>query len=119
MQALRAAILLEEYTITDRGTLLTLQDEEPELANKTVIYKAGRDDQPDDPLLNPAHLLIGRQAPNPEFAQRFADWVVSAEGGQKVCAEFKKTGEVLYSPAPKAGEAGAAPEKRWLGGMLQ
>ncbi|GAW14268.1 hypothetical protein ANO14919_036680 [Xylariales sp. No.14919] len=100
IQALTAAILLEEYTITDRGTILSLDSE---VANKTVIYKAGTDDA-SDPLLNPAHLLIGANAPNPERALEFAEWVIS-DRGQSVIAGFEKNGEKLYSPAPSSANS--------------
>lgn len=95
IQALTAAIILEEYTITDRGTILSL---DAELRNRTVVYKAGSDNA-DDPLLNPARLLIGTKAPNPERALSFAEWLVG-ERGQAVIVGFKKEGEQLYSPAP-------------------
>ncbi|CAG9937165.1 unnamed protein product [Clonostachys rosea f. rosea IK726] len=95
IQALTAAILLEEYTITDRGTILSIDSE---LRNQTVIYKAGSDNAT-DPLLNPARLLIGEKAPNPEQATKFAEWLVSARG-QKVITNFKKDGQQLYSGAP-------------------
>jgi ABC-type tungstate transport system permease subunit len=95
IQALTAAILLQEYTITDRGTILSLDSE---LRNQTVIYKAGSD-KADDPLLNPAHALIGEKAPNGKEAAEFIKWLVSDEG-QDVIAGFKKDGQVLYSKAP-------------------
>jgi ABC-type tungstate transport system permease subunit len=95
IQALTAAILLQEYTITDRGTILSL---DAKLRNQTVIYKAGSDNA-QDPLLNPAHLLIGKKAPNPNKAQAFAKWLVSSKG-QEVIKNFKKDGQVLYSVAP-------------------
>ncbi|KAI0539085.1 putative extracellular tungstate binding protein [Xylaria digitata] len=97
IQALTAAILLQEYTITDRGTILSL---DAETANRTVIYKAGTDDA-SDPLLNPAHLLIGAKAPNPERAVAFAEWVIS-DRGQSVITGFEKNGEKLYSAAPSS-----------------
>ncbi|KAI0407016.1 putative extracellular tungstate binding protein [Xylaria palmicola] len=97
IQALTAAILLEEYTITDRGTMLSL---DAELANRTVVYKAGSDAAA-DPLLNPAHLLVGARAPNPGRAVAFAEWVVS-DRGQAVIAGFRKNGQQLYSPAPSS-----------------
>jgi len=95
IQALTAAILLDEYTISDRGTLLSL---DPELANQTTVYKMATDDAHDD-LLNPAHLLVGAKAVNGQEAQDFADWVVSSDG-QSVISGFKKNGQQLYSPAP-------------------
>ncbi|KAJ5476374.1 hypothetical protein N7475_002103 [Penicillium sp. IBT 31633x] len=95
IQALTAAILLEEYTITDRGTFLSI---DAELQNQTSIYKAATD-APSDPLLNPAHMLVGRGAENEKMADRFARWVISAEG-QKVIVGFKKNGQQLYTAAP-------------------
>ncbi|KAH7141000.1 hypothetical protein EDB81DRAFT_858065 [Dactylonectria macrodidyma] len=96
IQALEAAIKLEEYTITDRGTILSLDSK---LRNQTVIYKAGSD-KADDLLLNPAHLLVGKNAPNPEEATKFAKWLVSKKG-QAVITGFKKYGEQLYTGAPE------------------
>lgn len=95
IQALTAAILLDEYTLTDRGTFLSLP---ADLTNRTVIYKAATDGA-DDQLLNPAHLLIGKLAPNPGTANAFAQWLVSSRG-QDVIIGFKKNGQQLYSPAP-------------------
>lgn len=95
IQALKAAILLDEYTITDRGTYLSIPKS---MQNQTVIYKAATDDA-SDPLLNPAHILIGKGAKNEKMADKFTHWTVSAEG-QKVITSFKKGGEQLYSAAP-------------------
>lgn len=89
------AISLEEYTITDRGTFLSINKD---LQKKTVIYKAATD-EPEDPLLNPAHMLIGKGAKNEKMADRFAEWVISEEG-QKAIVGFKKGGEQLYTEAP-------------------
>ncbi|KAK7414257.1 hypothetical protein QQX98_006854 [Neonectria punicea] len=96
IQALTAAIKLEEYTITDRGTILSLDEE---LRNETFIYKAGSD-KANDALLNPAHLLIGKKAPNADDALKFAKWLVSSKG-QAVVTGFKKDGEQLYTGAPE------------------
>ncbi|CEO60244.1 hypothetical protein PMG11_04881 [Penicillium brasilianum] len=96
IQALTAAILLDEYTITDRGTYLSISTQ---LQNQTTIYKAGTDDAA-DPLLNPAHILIGEGAKNERMADRFAQWAISDEG-QKVITGFKKNGEQLYTAAPE------------------
>lgn len=95
IQALTAAILLDEYTITDRGTYLSIPTG---LQSKTVIYKAASDDA-EDPLLNPAHILIGVGARNEEMADRFARWAVGDEG-QGVITGFKKNGLQLYTAAP-------------------
>ncbi|KAH6634499.1 hypothetical protein B0J18DRAFT_21715 [Chaetomium sp. MPI-SDFR-AT-0129] len=99
IQALTAAILLNEYTLTDRGTFLSLPSN---LTSATTIYKASTD-AAEDPLLNPAHLLVGAKAPNPKTADAFAKWTVGP-AGQNVIKGFKKNGEQLYSPAPAQGE---------------
>ncbi|KAH6685915.1 putative extracellular tungstate binding protein [Plectosphaerella plurivora] len=95
-QALTAAALLEEYTLTDRGTLLSV---DAETRNRTVIYKAGGDEDANDPLLNPATILVGTRAKNRRRATGFAEWVVG-EKGQAVVVGLKKGGEQLYSAAP-------------------
>lgn len=95
IQALTAAILLQEYTITDRGTYLSL---DTSLQNQVTIYKAATDSA-DDVLLNPAHLLVGNKAAHPDVADAFAKWVVSTNG-QKVITDFKKNGQQLYTGAP-------------------
>ncbi|EKC97609.1 hypothetical protein A1Q2_08068 [Trichosporon asahii var. asahii CBS 8904] len=95
LQALEAAIKLGEYTITDRGTLLSL---DAGIANKTRIFKAGSDEA-DDPLLNPARVLVGAKAPNPDRARQFAQWV-TGPSAQKAITGFKKNGQQLYTGAP-------------------
>ncbi len=75
------------------------------MANRTVIYKAGTDDA-SDPLLNPAHLLVGAKARNPDRAVAFAEWVVS-DRGQSVIAGFQKNNQNLYSPAPNTSSINA------------
>jgi ABC-type Fe3+ transport system substrate-binding protein len=64
------------------------------------MQKLGGDEE-DDPLLNPAHVLIGTDATNKTLANEFTDWLIGAEGGQKVLETFSAGGVVLYSPAPK------------------
>lgn len=96
IEALTAAIELEEYTITDKGTYLSISSE---LQNETKVYKVSTDDA-NDPLLNPAHLLVGAHAMNKELSNDFAKWLVEKNGGQAVIVGFKKNGVELYSPAP-------------------
>jgi ABC-type tungstate transport system permease subunit len=98
IQALTAAVLLGEYTISDRGTYLSISED---LQNQTTIYKASTDSE-DDRLLNTAHLLIGAKATNGEMALNFANWVVST-AGQSVITGFKKNGQQLYTGAPQNG----------------
>lgn len=101
IQALNAAVVLDEYTLTDRGTWLSLK---PAVTESLHIYKAGTD-AASDPLLNPAHVLLGAKV-EPAYkniCERFMDWVTRADGGQKVIREFKHGGQVLYSQAPAPG----------------
>ncbi|KAG6843824.1 hypothetical protein H0H87_012883 [Tephrocybe sp. NHM501043] len=101
LQAIEAASLLSEYTLTDRGTWLSSP---ATVTDNLNIYKAGSDNAT-DPLLNPARVLLGSKADsaNKEIWTAFMEWVVSADGGQKVIREFKKNGQVLYSEAPTDG----------------
>ncbi|PGH16713.1 hypothetical protein AJ79_01586 [Helicocarpus griseus UAMH5409] len=99
VQALTAAALLKEHTITDRGTYLSV---DKKVREQIKIFKAGSDEA-DDPLLNPAHLLIGEKAKDAEMAKKFAEWLVSP-AGQKVITDFKKDGEQLYTGAPSEEE---------------
>ncbi|RAL63040.1 hypothetical protein DID88_004125 [Monilinia fructigena] len=94
--ALRAACALGEYTITDKGTWLSIEEE---IREKMIIFKASTDDA-DDPLLNPAHILVGTRGKNIAMAHKFADWMIQRDGGQKVIEEFEVNGEILYSVAP-------------------
>ncbi|KAG6819114.1 hypothetical protein H0H93_015359, partial [Arthromyces matolae] len=98
LQAIQAASLLSEYTLTDRGTWLSSPSS---VTDSLVIYKAGSDNA-SDPLLNPAHVVLGAKADpsNQDIWTEFMKWVVSADGGQKVIREFTKNGQVLYSEAP-------------------
>jgi len=98
LQAIQAASLLSEYTLTDRGTWLSSPSS---VTDGLDIYKAGSDNAT-DPLLNPAHVLLGAKADPAakEVSQAFMKWVVSADGGQKVIANFQKNGQILYSQAP-------------------
>lgn len=95
IQALNVAIKLEEYTITDRGTFLSI---EQDVASKAVIFKASTD-EPSDPLLNPAHILVGKNPKYEKMADKFAQWAIGSEG-QKVITVFNKNGQQLYTGAP-------------------
>jgi ABC-type tungstate transport system permease subunit len=97
IQALEAAAALHEYTLTDRGTYLSVN---AKVESQLTIYKKGTNSS-NDPLLLPAHILIGFNAKNKEMAQEFAIWVTS-EAGQHVIKDFKKKNQHVYSPAPKS-----------------
>jgi hypothetical protein len=64
-------------------------------------------DDEEDPLLNPAHALVGTNVENKELANQFVDWLIMDAGGQKVARTFAKGGTILYSPAPPLKEAKA------------
>ncbi|KAH7398726.1 extracellular solute-binding protein family 1 [Phaeosphaeria sp. MPI-PUGE-AT-0046c] len=100
IQALTAAILLKEYTLTDRGTFLSLQQLSPDLTTSSRVerFKTGSDDET-DPLLRPGHLLVGNKARNATLAKKFAEWA-AGWSGQEVVRGFKKGDEQLYSAAP-------------------
>ncbi|KAF1934420.1 uncharacterized protein M421DRAFT_415451 [Didymella exigua CBS 183.55] len=98
IQALSTASLLKEYTLTDRGTFLSLQALSPNLTAALRQFKVGTDDE-SDPLLLPGHLLVGNKARNATLAQQFAKWAASARG-QIVVTGFQKNGTQLYSGAP-------------------
>ncbi|ESZ96280.1 hypothetical protein SBOR_3335 [Sclerotinia borealis F-4128] len=55
--ALRAACALGEYTITDKGTWLSIDEG---IREKMCVFKSSTD-AADDPLLNPAHILVGKR----------------------------------------------------------
>jgi ABC-type tungstate transport system permease subunit len=61
---------------------------------------AGKDEDQDDTLLNPAHALVGAYGANKAMAAAFVDWLIEAEGGQKTIRDFAVNGEVLYTVAP-------------------
>ncbi|KAG6827231.1 hypothetical protein H0H92_012713 [Tricholoma furcatifolium] len=103
LQAIQAASLLEEYTLTDRGTWLSSPSN---VTDNLCIYKAGSDNAT-DPLLNPAHVLLSSKAntTNQDIWTAFMQWVVSADGGQYIIETFQKNGQVLYSPAPTSSQS--------------
>ncbi|KIJ38186.1 hypothetical protein M422DRAFT_176923 [Sphaerobolus stellatus SS14] len=99
LQALSAAAVLEEYTLTDHGTWLSSPKN---VVSQLEIYKQGSDMDPNDRLLNPAHVLLGKASQNDVISKLFMQWVVDPSGGQKIIENFRKNGEVLYSKAPGA-----------------
>ena len=65
---------------------LTLQSQNKSIADNLVLHRRGEDDDPADPLLNPAAVLLGGQVceKNLGLAQNFVMWMVDPEGGQAV-----------------------------------
>ncbi|KAF3050795.1 hypothetical protein E8E11_010834 [Didymella keratinophila] len=98
IQALSTVSLLKEYTLTDRGTFLSLKALSSNLTDALQQLKVGTDDE-NDPLLLPGHLLVGNKARNAMLVQQFAKRATSARG-QKVVTGFQKNGTQLYSGAP-------------------
>ncbi|KAG9126594.1 hypothetical protein FRC07_002868 [Ceratobasidium sp. 392] len=100
IDALTAAALLNEYTITDRGTWLSTNGT---ITRQLTIYNEGTDRDPADPLLNPAFFLSGNNscAANKLVADRFLNWTITE--GQKVIEDFRKPDnpkDWLYTRAP-------------------
>lgn len=100
-----AASLLQEYTLTDKGTFLTLASQNHNLTDNLTVYAYGEDNDPNDPLLNPASALLGAKvcSQNAQLASAFIDWLIlPSGGGQDVVETFKQPGtnETLYTRAP-------------------
>lgn len=101
LQALKAAIRLQEFTITDRSTYFTLINQEISLKDQTEVYKGGENETE---LLLPGHLLVGSKAQNETLARDFVEWV-SSEDGQRFITNFHKDDKVcLYRPYPSMNE---------------
>ncbi|KAF9265323.1 hypothetical protein L218DRAFT_997818 [Marasmius fiardii PR-910] len=103
LQALEAASVLSEYTLTDRGTWLSSP---ASVTDKLVIYKGTQnitetppDGSDETVLLNPCTAVLAASTINQEIANSFMDWLVSEDGGQQVVKDFQKGGQQLYTPA--------------------
>ena len=97
--ALTAASFLQVCTHSDRGTFLTLQSQNKSIADNLVLCRRGEDDDPADPLLNPAAVLLGGQVceKNLGLAQnKFVMWMVDPEGEQAVVKNIQKPGTSGY-----------------------
>jgi hypothetical protein len=83
---------------------LTLQSQNKSVADNLVVYKRGEDDNPADPLLNPAAVLLGGHVceKNLKLAQNFVAWMIDPDGKQAVVKIFQKPGTsgFLYTIAP-------------------
>lgn len=116
IDALTAAALLKEYTITDRGTWLSTPTN---ITKMLVRYNEGEDDpaqsiagKPEglaDPLLNPAFFLTSTKIcnGNKDLADEFLSWTVDSDLGQKVIEEFRgnaSPNEWLYTRAPSRND---------------
>ncbi|KAE8152638.1 hypothetical protein BDV25DRAFT_150787 [Aspergillus avenaceus] len=78
LEALTKAIKKKYYTITDRGTYLTLKSQNEKLTNRTVIYQTG---EKHEKLLNPADIItLNDDAESAKMIKEFVEWVHSPEG---------------------------------------
>ena len=94
-EALQAAAVLSEYTLTDVGSWVCLPKS---ISSRLKAFKFGSDDA-NDPLLNPAHVLRGKETSDADemIHKEFMSWVVSPAGGQKVIEDFS---HLMFSKAP-------------------
>lgn len=105
IQALKAAASLGEYTLTDRGTWITVYPDDSQAPLQMFLEgKDGNDDRKEDQadlLLNPCHALVSTKTPHRAMANDFVAYLVSPPG-QDVIAKFTKgtSGVPLYSKAP-------------------
>ncbi|KAJ3859808.1 hypothetical protein EV359DRAFT_75473 [Lentinula novae-zelandiae] len=97
-ESLRAASVLGEYTLTDRGTWLS---SEKGVREGLRVFKGQTHlgDAKGGALLNPCNALLGSSPLYKDLAVEFMRWVVKPDGGQKVVKEFiSGDGEMIYSP---------------------
>jgi tungstate transport system substrate-binding protein len=92
--ALNAAVAMDAYTVSDRGTWLSFKNKaslgvliegDPRLINRYDVI-----------LLNPAKHPVPKQA----AARRFAQWLVSP-AGQAAIGAYQLDGDQLFHPSPK------------------
>jgi tungstate transport system substrate-binding protein len=90
--ALNMASSLDGHTFADRGTWTSFKNK----GNLSVLVEG------DPRLFNPYGVMVVNPAKHPhvkrEWAQAFADWVVSKEGQARI-ASFKVDGEQLFFPS--------------------
>jgi len=110
VEALRAAALLEEYTLTDRGTY-TVSNCDVQKALRAYLVGS---DAADDLLLNPARVLRGRSPMDQELAVDFLQWMEDDDGGQDVIRNFKLNGVTLYTTAPKSSRTNSVSGARFM-----
>jgi hypothetical protein len=63
-----------EYMLVDRGTWYAVSED---IKGGLSVYKEAFDAAEDDPLLNPAHVLMGHRARGKTLADDFVQWLVS------------------------------------------
>lgn len=77
----------------------------------TLDKKEAFEAEEDDPLINPAHALVGAHAKEKEMAEAFVVWLASSEGGQRLIKDFAANDRVLYSVAPEGVDPLHMPSK--------
>ncbi|KAF8610585.1 hypothetical protein BDV93DRAFT_483935 [Ceratobasidium sp. AG-I] len=100
IDALTAAAVLKEYTVTDRGTWLSTPSN---ITDLLVRYNEGKDENETDPLLNPAFFLSSGHscADNKDVADRFLNWTISEEGQAAIGSYTRPNStDILYTGAP-------------------
>lgn len=68
------------------------------------VFRAGSpDDQDEEKLLNPCHVLLGAKADptNLDTATAFMDWLVQGDGGRRVVREFGRNGKDGFFEPPR------------------
>lgn len=60
----------------------------------------GGDEEEDEVVLNPAHILVGKYGKFKEMGERFREWMISRDGGQEVINTFAVNGVVLCTMVP-------------------
>ena len=87
-----AASLLQEYTLTDKGTFLPLASQNHGLTDDLTVFAYGEDNNPNESLLNPASALLGAKvcSQNAQLGSAFIDWLILPSGGGRDVAETFK-----------------------------
>jgi len=92
---LRMAADKSAYTLTDRGTWLAMR---AKLEGLVPLFEGGAE------LMNPYHVMIVNPVKHPhvnrELAEAYLRYLIGAEG-QKVIADFRVDGEVLFHPSER------------------
>lgn len=100
-EALRAASVLGEYTLCDRGSWYAAPEQ---IRRDMRVYKEAENLEvgEEDALLNPALLLVGSRVAegNEEVVRRWVEWMERDDGGQRSVATFALEGVVLHARAP-------------------
>ena len=91
----------QAYTLTDRGTYLSMLDKLPDLT--VLVGGATIDENKDKALLNPYGVIPVNPAKHPginaQLAEQFAAWITSPETLAKIAAYGKdKFGQPLFYP---------------------